>query len=190
MSSTDVAATIRRIITSSGLTQAEFARRLGVSAPRLSTYANGKTLPSAALLLHMYRVAREATTDGRGWPTAAQTAAQIDGALERGEDDWAYRLLLEARDRLGTLSDADRSVWARQTPSIGDRRWLTLMQAVVLTTWQHAWGTPPSWAAPRPLAAPWSPLPRIRSERHDGVRAPELFTQVGIDLLERDLATA
>lgn len=52
-----VAAEIRGLVAKSGLSQAEFASRLGTSASRLSTYASGKVTPSAALLLRMRRVA-------------------------------------------------------------------------------------------------------------------------------------
>ena len=52
-----VAVEIRNLVARSGLSQAEFASRLGTSASRLSTYASGKVTPSAALLLRMRRVA-------------------------------------------------------------------------------------------------------------------------------------
>jgi DNA-binding transcriptional regulator YiaG len=52
-----VAAEIRKLVARSGLSQAEFASRLGTSASRLSTYVSGKVTPSAALLLRMRRVA-------------------------------------------------------------------------------------------------------------------------------------
>lgn len=52
-----VAAEISNLVAQSGLSQAEFASRLGTSASRLSTYVSGKVTPSAALLLRMRRVA-------------------------------------------------------------------------------------------------------------------------------------
>lgn len=52
-----VAAEVAHLIELSGLTAADFARRLGTSAPRLSTYRAGTVVPSAALLLRMRRVA-------------------------------------------------------------------------------------------------------------------------------------
>jgi ribosome-binding protein aMBF1 (putative translation factor) len=52
-----VAAEVRESIDASGLSQAEFASRIGTSASRLSTYVRGKVMPSAALLLRMRRVA-------------------------------------------------------------------------------------------------------------------------------------
>jgi DNA-binding transcriptional regulator YiaG len=61
-----VARHIRRLIEQSGLSQRDFAVLIGTSPSRLSTYATGKVMPSAALLLRMMRVAREdRLTDGR-----------------------------------------------------------------------------------------------------------------------------
>lgn len=185
MSDIDTARTVRQIIVSSGLTQKVFAQRLGTSASRLSTYATGRTTPSADILLRMYRIAREATTDGRGWPTAAQTAAQMNGALERGQDDWAYRLMLEGRDRLLRLDPEQRASWAETEPGITDVRWLTLFQAVVKRAWREEWGPAPAWADPRPLGRRWTPLVPLHQ------RDPERpFADLGIDITTRDLATA
>lgn len=52
----EVAAEIRRLIERSGLTRAEFASRLGTSTSRLSTYANGKVVPSATFMVRMRRL--------------------------------------------------------------------------------------------------------------------------------------
>ncbi len=52
-----VAAEIRAAVKDSGLSQAEFASRIGTSASRLSTYAAGKVTPSATLMLRIRRVA-------------------------------------------------------------------------------------------------------------------------------------
>lgn len=53
----DVAARIRAAVASSGLSQAEFASRVGTSRSRLSTYASGRVTPSAAMLLRIERAA-------------------------------------------------------------------------------------------------------------------------------------
>lgn len=52
-----VAVEIRKLVDQSGLSQADFASRIGTSASRLSTYVSGKVTPSAALLLRMQHVA-------------------------------------------------------------------------------------------------------------------------------------
>jgi hypothetical protein len=48
------------LVNASGLTAAEFARRLGTSASRMSTYLSGKVVPSAALMVRGETVARNA----------------------------------------------------------------------------------------------------------------------------------
>jgi DNA-binding transcriptional regulator YiaG len=52
-----VAAEVRRLVDESGLSQQDFAQRIGTSRSRLSTYMSGKVVPSAALLVRMRRVA-------------------------------------------------------------------------------------------------------------------------------------
>ncbi|WP_199039968.1 helix-turn-helix domain-containing protein [Glycomyces salinus] len=54
-----VAGRITQAIVDSGLTRAEFASRIGTSVSRLSTYATGKVVPSAALMVRIERVAAE-----------------------------------------------------------------------------------------------------------------------------------
>lgn len=53
-----VAAEVRSLVSGSGLSQQDFADRIGTSRSRLSTYMSGKVVPSAALLVRMRRVAR------------------------------------------------------------------------------------------------------------------------------------
>lgn len=52
-----VAAEVRDLIAASGLTQAAFAASIGTSASRLSTYATGRVVPSAALMVRMRAMA-------------------------------------------------------------------------------------------------------------------------------------
>jgi DNA-binding transcriptional regulator YiaG len=56
----EVAGEIRDLVTRSGLSQQNFALRLGTSRPRLSTYMSGKVTPSASLILRIRRVAEQA----------------------------------------------------------------------------------------------------------------------------------
>lgn len=53
----DVARRVREAIDRSGLTASDFALQVGTSASRLSTYASGRVMPSASMLLRMERVA-------------------------------------------------------------------------------------------------------------------------------------
>jgi len=61
----EVAARLRQAVSRSGLSNAEFARLVGTSASRLSTYLSGKVTPSAAMLVRIERAADE-TTDVSG----------------------------------------------------------------------------------------------------------------------------
>ena len=54
-----VAAEVRRLRDASGLSGQEFAARIGTSPSRLSTYASGKVVPSAALMVRMRQVPQE-----------------------------------------------------------------------------------------------------------------------------------
>lgn len=49
----DVRAEVTRIVEQSGLSRQDFARRIGTSGSRLSTYLSGKVVPSAALMVRM-----------------------------------------------------------------------------------------------------------------------------------------
>jgi DNA-binding transcriptional regulator YiaG len=60
-----VATEIREAVERSGLSQAEFASRVGTSASRLSTYASGKVTPSATLMVRIRRVAVQRPTPPR-----------------------------------------------------------------------------------------------------------------------------
>jgi DNA-binding transcriptional regulator YiaG len=53
----EVATEVRNLVSASGLSQQDFATRLGTSRSRLSTYMSGKVVPSAALIVRMRRVA-------------------------------------------------------------------------------------------------------------------------------------
>ena len=52
-----VSAELRELIASTGCTQAEFARRIGTSPSRLSSYVNGAVVPSATLMVRARNVA-------------------------------------------------------------------------------------------------------------------------------------
>ena len=54
----EVAAEVRILVGESGLSQQDFADRIGTSRPRLSTYLSGKVVPSATLMVRMRGVTR------------------------------------------------------------------------------------------------------------------------------------
>ena len=62
----EVARRVRDAIGRSGLTADAFARLVGTSPSRLSTYANGRVVPAATLLLRIEAVADERATRSAG----------------------------------------------------------------------------------------------------------------------------
>jgi DNA-binding transcriptional regulator YiaG len=52
-----VAAEIKAAIVRTGLSRTEFALRIGTSASRLSTYATGRVVPAATLMVRIRRLA-------------------------------------------------------------------------------------------------------------------------------------
>jgi DNA-binding transcriptional regulator YiaG len=68
----EVASQVRDMVERSGMSQRDFAERIGTSRSRLSTYMSGKVVPSAALMVRMRRVERRAA---RSTSLAAATAS-------------------------------------------------------------------------------------------------------------------
>ena len=59
----EVARRVRHSIEQSGVTAAEFALLVGTSASRMSTYANGRVMPSAGMLLRIERAGAPPTNE-------------------------------------------------------------------------------------------------------------------------------
>ena len=77
----EVAMEIRRLVAISGCSQRQFAKYIGTSAPRLSTYVNGNVTPSAALMLRISRYAH----------VLAKSASEV-GEDRSPEASWAQTL--------------------------------------------------------------------------------------------------
>jgi len=61
----EVAERVQALIFASGLERSEFAERIGTSTSRLSTYATGKVVPSAAMLMRMQQLAERCRQESR-----------------------------------------------------------------------------------------------------------------------------
>jgi DNA-binding transcriptional regulator YiaG len=71
----EVATEVSDLVGASGLSQQDFAARLGTSRSRLSTYMSGKVMPSAALMVRIRRVASQVVKESRRSPTSRQSLA-------------------------------------------------------------------------------------------------------------------
>jgi len=187
----EVAAALRDTLKQSGLTQADFARHLGTSATRLSTYLSGSTIPSAAIYLRAHRFgAAFAHVRQHGLMTPDDAAEAVNRALAEGDGDFALRMILQARDDLragGIEPDKLRRVWDRRARSIEDDRFDTLFRVIVA----HELGEHvPAWAADAHLDDEWIVPDPFRDA--DTIRAltPDWLARAHIFIAERGLVTA
>ena len=187
----EVAAALRGTLKQSGLTQADFARHLGTSATRLSTYLSGSTIPSAAIYLRALRLgAAFALVRQQGLMTPDDAAEAVNRALAEGDGDFALRMILQARDDLragGIEPDELRRVWERRARLIENVRFDILFRVIVA----HEFGEHvPAWAADAHLDDDWIVPDPFRDA--DTIRAltPAWLARARIFIAERGLVTA
>lgn len=127
----------------------------------------------------------------RRWVSAADAAASARRALEEGDEDFAFRLVVQARDDLrGLVDPAEIAVWSEEPGSTGDRRFDVLLAALATRTLTELGAAVPGWASGvEPLDEPWYPaqIPSLRA-RADRV-APDGLRRLGLMLTENDLVT-
>ena len=178
----------------SGLDQQAFARALGTSPSRYSTYRRGTTAPSAAFLMRARRLARALrAANESGAPTAISAAEAIQDALDRGEADWAFALALEVRDRIqdsSTFRPELLAVWEANI-SMRDNRWRTLLAAIISRSFEEGGRMPPRWTTTEATAEDWYPVESLRYSK-DEVReqTPQWLAKRRIFIADRDMATA
>jgi hypothetical protein len=179
----------------SGLDKAGFARALGTSASRYSTYRTGKVAPTAAFVIRAGRIAESLALASRGGvPSSIVAAHAIREALAvKGDEIWAFALILEARDRLLDVI-ANRPVmlaaWEAGA-SIGDRRWDTLFGTVIAHTFESCGLVAPKWTRSQPLDESWSPVGSLRyTPEQVRDRTPDWLAAVNVFVADHDLATA
>lgn len=187
----EIAATLRGSVERSALTRAQFARCIGTSATRLSTYLSGKTIPSAAIYVRALRLgdALEQARQ-RGLVTPDDVAGSVNCAMAEGDEDFALRLILQARDDLRTAvaeGDALGPVWVRRAKQIEDNRFDTLFRAIIA----HEFGERvPAWAADARLDEDWIVGDPFRDADTIRKQTPEWLARAHIYIAERGLTTA
>jgi len=187
----EVAAALHCTLTQSGLTQTDFARHLGTSATRLSTYLSGSTIPSAAIYLRALRLgAAFEHVRQHGLMTPDDAAEAVNRALSNGDADFALRMILQARDdlRAGGIEAGElRRVWDRRARLIEDDRFDTLFRVIVA---HEFGGHAPGWAKDAQLDNDWIVPDPFRGA--DTIRAltPDWLARARIFIAEPGLVTA
>jgi hypothetical protein len=187
-----------RSVAISGLSQAAFARAVGTSAPRMSTYLSGSTRPSAWFCVRARRLANAlAEASERRLMSAPETAAEIRGALRTGERAWAWRMLLQGRDHLRLMltdpgyGDLDMTgSWEAGPGSTGDVGFDALLAALAFHEFDDAGVPAPEWTRIEPLEEHWQPPHPFLSPERVVARTPPWLRRLHIYVPERDLATA
>ncbi len=193
----DVGAAIRAARRAEGLTQAQLAERAGVGRQWLVALEKGhdraelgKALAVlAALGLRAGTHAESAPPSRRTWLTATDAAQAIREELDRGDTDFALRLLARALNDFRSLTEPDeRAAFLAEPPSTGDRRWDTLLAATVGRACRQASVTAPEWTRTRPLTSWWFPVFDPVLTARTMQRTPADLASKGIWLDERALA--
>lgn len=195
----EVIALLREAVTISGLSQAGFARALGTSAPRLSTYLTGDTRPFAHFLIRAQRLGRAlAAAKSRGLMSAPATAAAMRGYFLAGHTDWIWRMLLQGRDHLNAIAgEQDESLrqvlldaWEAEPASVGSAEWDALLAAVVAHELETAGLKAPAWSLRSPLTTPWMPEHPFLTPDRVRAQTPDWLSLRNIYVPARDLVTA
>lgn len=191
-----VIALLREAVTASGLSQAGFARALGTSAPRLSTYLTGDTRPSARFLIRAQRLGQAlGAAKVQGLMSAPATAAAMRAYLLAGETPWVWRMLLQGRDHLAAISiGRDRvlllDAWEAEPGPVGSAEWDALLAAVTAHEFATAGLDAPAWARQQPLAEPWVPEHPFLAPDRVRAQTPDWLRRHNIYVPARDLVTA
>lgn len=186
---------LRDALETSGLTQAAFARALGTSASRFSTYLSGTTRPSAQLFVRAQRLARALNTAGaQGLMTAPTTATALREQLQAGDTEWVWRMLLQGRDHLRLmLTEPDEQLlasWEAAPTSTGSAGFDALLAALTRREYEAAHLVAPEWTHTEPLKQPWTPEHPFLTPERAAAQTPQWLRELNIFIPERDLVTA
>lgn len=161
-----------------GMTQREAARETGRTQAEINRLARGTP-------------ARNCWGEPRRWMSAREARDAVVNELRRGDEEFALRLILQARDHLEALTDPEEiAEWTVTPLPIPDARFDALLGAMAARGLARHGLPAPDWARSEPLPEPWYPA-RLASLRARADReAPEDLRRLGIMLTENDLVTA
>lgn len=122
--------------------------------------------------------------------TPDSTAEAVNHSLTEGDEDFALRLVLQARDdlRSGTLEPSEiRAIWSHRSRRIAEDRFDTLLRAVVAHELAE---NAPAWALDAALDSDWVLPDPFRDETRIRAMTPDWLARSRIYIAERGLVTA
>lgn len=157
-----------------GATQAAIADAIGSSQPEVNRLLRDSS-------------ARDAAGLPRRWMTARVAAAEVERALRGGDELMAFKMIIQARDHLRTLADAeDVAEWSVEPPRIRDPRFDTLLRRVAAAEFGRE---APAWTEAEPLREPWI-VARPRNARRVLEEGDPQLRALNIFMMAEELTTA
>lgn len=198
-SAQDLGASIRSARVARGWTQTQLADASGTTRQWVSLVEHGHPRAEMAMLVATLRALdvelRVAVAQGPGhstrtWMTAADAAEAIREELDRGDTDFALRMLTRAVGDFRDLDeDRDLALYLAEPPSTGDHRWDVLLAAVLSRECRHRGIDPPAWSRVPALRTWWFPAADPVLDARTMQRTPIDLSIKGIWLDERALET-
>lgn len=190
-----IALDLRSALSDAAMTQGAFARLLGTSRTRLSAYLNGKTMPGAALHQRALRTAAALkSARAHGWMTPNQTAELVNDAVTHDDESWAFKLIIQARDHLSEMLDAQdpaSDAWLLSSIRINDDRYATLLAALIEHEFDaRGCSRRPEWTSGLRLVDPWTQPNLRRGAEWTRAHTPPWLAERGIFISDQDLMTA
>ncbi|MDT3443860.1 hypothetical protein [Pseudofrankia sp. BMG5.37] len=122
--------------------------------------------------------------------SAPETSKAIRQA---GDEEWAWRMLLQGRDHLRLLlerADGSAAAWEAAPPGTKSLGMDTLLAALARCEFERAGVEPPAWAAPRRLPQPWVPEHPFLDREQVIAQTPGFLRELNVFVPVRDLVTA
>jgi hypothetical protein len=122
--------------------------------------------------------------------TAPATATAI---REAGDDDWAWRMLLQGRDHLRLLlhrHDGSEAAWETAPGTTGRMGFDTLPAVLTAHEFEAAGEDPPEWSRAKALSEPWIPDHPFLERDEIVEQTPDYLARANIFVPARDLITA
>jgi len=152
-------------------------------------------MPSAAFYERALRAAAGLQSARRGgWTVPDSAIDAINEALRDGDEEWAFKLVVQARDHLCDMfdaADAGSDAWLLRSRQVDDLRYDTLLCALV----EHEFATrrcrqAPQWAERGLLVEQWVQPNARWGEEWTRRCTPGWLSARNIFISDRDLATA